>query len=173
MLDMRDLGLLPVLLGGGAGVKQTILRRSESGESMADWMEIRNEYVTSSVSQRELARKHNVSQASINRRCKAEKWDESRESYRCKVIQKTERAASDAQVDRVTQLIAAGEESAKLLMTRLEQMAASGKIKTYEVKAITESLKHLRDLNKSDGGSDGDKYQKVRDLLGGVPDALE
>jgi hypothetical protein len=73
----------------------------------------------------------------------------------------------------VTQLIAAGEESAKLLMKRLEQMAASEKIKTYEVKAITESLKHLRDLYRSDSGSDTDKYQKVRELLGGVPDALE
>lgn len=140
---------------------------------MADWVEIRNEYVTSSVSQRELARKHNVSQASLNRRCKAEKWDESRESFINAVIQKTEQAACDSQVDRVTQLIAAGEESAKLLMKRLEQMAASGKIKTYEVKAITESLKHLRDLYRSDSSSDTDRLQKVRDLLGGVPDALE
>lgn len=140
---------------------------------MADWTEIRNEYVTSSVSQRELARKYNVSQASLNRRCKDQKWDESRESFRNAVIQKTEKAACDSQVDRVTQLIAAGETSAKLLMERLEQMASSGKIKTYEVKAITESLKHLRDLYRSDTSSDADRFQKVRDLLGGVPDALE
>lgn len=117
---------------------------------MADWDSIRNEYVTSSVSQRELARKYNVSQASINRRCRSEKWDESRDSFRFKVNQKTVEAVSDLQADRITQLMAASQKAATLLGARLDQMAADGKIKTYEIKAITEALKNVRDLYETD-----------------------
>lgn len=140
---------------------------------MADWNAIRNEYVTSSASQRELARKYGVSQASINRRCRAEKWDESRDSFRAKVNQKTEEIAAAQQVDRLSRLLEKGDRLEELLSSLMDEAERSGEIRTSDIKTIASALKDLRDLYKSDGGSDSDKYQKVHDLLGGVPDALE
>ena len=144
---------------------------------MADWVTIHSEYISTQISTRDLAQKYGISYSTLRRKAEKEKWAQERKEHErivsAQVAQKTAQAAADQQIDRITQLITAGEESARLLSRRLEQMASSGKIKTYEVKAITESLKHLRDLYRSDIGSDTDKYQKVRELLGGVPDALE
>jgi hypothetical protein len=66
------------------------------------------------------------------------------------VGQKTAEAVSDLQADRIAQLLSAGQKAAFLLSSRLEQMVEDGKIKTYEVKAITEALKNVRDLYKTD-----------------------
>lgn len=144
---------------------------------MADWVAIRTEYLTTQISTRDLAQKHGVSYSTLRKRAEKEEWAQKRAEHERKTValvaQKTMDAVSDQQADRLTQLITGGQRSAELLLDRLDQMASSGKIKTYEVKAITEALKNIRDLYKSDSGSDGDKYQKIRDLLGGVPDALE
>lgn len=144
---------------------------------MADWVAIRTEYISTQISTRDLAKKHGVPYSTLRKRAEKEGWTQTRAEHERKTVamvaQKTIDAVSDVQADRLAQLITGGQRSAELLLDRLNQMATSGKIKTYEVKAITEALKNIRDLYKADGGSDDMKYQKVRDLLGGVPDALE
>lgn len=144
---------------------------------MADWVAIRMEYLTTQISTRDLAQKHGVSYSTLRKRAEKEQWTQKRAEQERKtaalVAQKTMEAVSDVQADRITQLITGGQRSAELLLGRLEQMAASGKIKTYEVKAITEAFKNIRDLYKAEAGSEDAKFQKARELLGGVPDALD
>lgn len=122
----------------------------ESGESMADWVSIRNEYISTQISTRDLAKKYGVSHSQIARRSSKEGWTEKRKTLRNKTetlcIQKTAEAVSDLQADRITLLMSASQKAAELLSERLDQMAADGKIKIYEIKAITEVLKNVRDL---------------------------
>lgn len=157
----------PFLIGG-----------KKSGENVSvDWLQIKMEYVTTQISTRELARKHGLSHSQIARRSSKEGWAALRETARNETetlcIQKTVQAVSDCQADRMVQLMQGGEQSARLLIQRLDQIAQSGKIKPYEIKAITEALKNVRDLYKVDPGSVDEKFQKARELLGGVPDALD
>ena len=173
MRGVRDSGLFPSSLVVGPGRGGTFCRRTESGEKMADWNAIRSEYITSSASQRELARKYGVSQASINRRSRSEKWDESRESFRSELIQKTTKAVCDSHIDRITRLLQKGDRLEQLLSKLMNEAEATGDIRAADIKTIASALKDLRDLYRAESGGEEDKYRKVRDLLGGIPDALE
>lgn len=121
---------------------------------MIDWAVIKNEYVNTNISTRELAKKYGVSHSQVARRSAKSKWPEQRETLRNKTealcLQKTAEAVSSLQADRNVQLLEGGQKAASLLLQRLRQMEMDGKIKTYEVKAITEALKNIRELYKSD-----------------------
>lgn len=126
----------------------------ESGEGMADWVSIKTEYINTQIGFRGLADKYSVSKNTIAKKAKEEGWAEERDRQRDRigtlVGQKTAEAVSDLQADRIAQLLSAGQKAARLLNSRLDQMADDGKIKTYEVKAITEALKNVRDLYKTE-----------------------
>ena len=119
-----------------------------------DWLKIKTEYVTTQISLRDLAKKHGVSFSTVSRRSDKENWVQLRKEHEkevsTKVIQKAAEASSCTHADRIAQLMDFTQTSAELLGTRLEQMKHSGKIKTYEVKAITEALKNVRDLYRTD-----------------------
>lgn len=142
-----------------------------------DWLKIKTEYVTTQISTRDLAKKYGLSHSQIARRSSKEGWAALRETARNETetlcLQKTIQAVSDFQADRIVQLMEGGDLSARLLIERLNQIAQSGKIKPYEIKAITEALKNVRDLYKADPGAADEKFQRARELLGGVPDALD
>lgn len=142
-----------------------------------DWLKIKTEYVTTQISTRDLAKKHGLSHSQIARRSSKEGWASLRETARNETetlcVQKTIQAVSAFQADRIVQLMEGGDLSARLLIERLNQIAQSGKIKPYEIKAITEALKNVRDLYKADPGAADEKFQRARELLGGVPDALD
>lgn len=145
---------------------------------MADWVSIKTEYINTQVGFRGLADKYGVSKNTIAKKAKAEGWAEERDRQRDRigtlVGQKTAEAVSDLQVDRITQLLSAGQKAACLLSSRLDQIAEEKEaVNPYEIKAITGALKNVRDLYGIDAGADDAKYQKARDLLGGVPDALD
>ena len=142
-----------------------------------DWLKIKTEYVTTQISTRDLAKKYGLSHSQIARRSSKEGWAVLRETARNETetlcVQKTIQAVSAFQADRIVQLMEGGDLSARLLIERLNQIAQSGKIKPYEIKAITEALKNVRDLYKADPGAADEKFQRARELLGGVPDALD
>lgn len=125
----------------------------------ADWTAIKNEYITGSDSQRQLARKYGVSQASINRRIKAEKWDESRESFRIKMIQKTTDAICDSEAERATVLSSISTKAARFLDERLDELIGSG-AKAYEIKAIMETARIIRDMDKDSTHAEDDPLMK-------------
>lgn len=114
----------------------------------ADWTAIKNEYITSSVSQRQLAKKFGVAPQSLNRRCKAEKWGDLREAYRDKTVQKTTDAVSDAVAERTVMISNISTKAACFLDRRLDELIDSG-AKAYEVKAIMETARIIRDMDKN------------------------
>ena len=144
---------------------------------MADWVAIRAEYVTTQISTRALAQKVGVAYSTLRRRCEDEGWAQLRSEHErnthAMIAQKTAEAISDHQADRIAMLVKGGEKSVEMLIKRLEQMADSDRIKVAEIKVITDALKNVRDIYKTEVGTDDAKYQKARELLGGVPDALD
>lgn len=137
---------------------------------MADWVAIRAEYISTRISTRDLAQKHGVKYSTLRNRAIREEWSKARNDYTsilvAKMEQKTAEAVSDVQADRVAELMSAGAKAARMLSAQLDRMEDSGKVKTYEVKAITESLKNIRDLYK-DNAADRQKntMEKLDDLL--------
>lgn len=119
-----------------------------------DWLKIKTEYVTTQISTRDLAQKHGVPYSTLRKRAEKENWSEERKKQgrkvSAKVAQKITETVACAQADRITQLMDFTQTSAELLGVRLEQMKRSGKVKSYEVKAITEALKNIRDLYRTD-----------------------
>lgn len=128
--------------------------------TITDWIAIKTEYITTSASLRDLAAKNNLSKDAVARHCAKEHWVELREQYHNEVARsvtrKTAEAVADAYADRNAVLTAAGERSAQLLTARLEQIMEEGKVKSYEVKAIAEALKTIRDLYRTDIAPDDD-----------------
>lgn len=146
------------LLGGGAGeATGDFAGGTESGESVADWVSIRTEYINTRISTRDLAAKHGVSYSTLRKKAEKEGWAQARQeqgrNVSARIAQKTAEVVSDFQADRITLLMSASQKAAELLSERLDQMAADGKIKTYEIKAITEALKNVRDLYATDDNS--------------------
>lgn len=152
---LRDLGLCPSSRWWGRRGDEHFAGGKKSGESVPDWVSIKTEYISTQISTRDLAAKHSVSYATLRRRAEKEGWTQARkEQWRNvgeKIAQKTAEAVSDLQADRIAQLLSAGQKAAVLLSSRLDQMADEGKIKTYEIKAVTEALKNVRDLYETDG----------------------
>lgn len=150
---------IPALKGtsfsaAGRGGDNGFAGGEESGESVADWVSIKTEYINTQIGFRGLAEKYGVSKNTIARRAKEEGWSAERDRQRDRIGtllgQKTAEAVSDLQAVRITLLMSASQKAAELLSERLDQMAADGKIKTYEIKAITEALKNVRDLYATD-----------------------
>lgn len=139
---------------------------------MIDWPFIKNEYIHTRISTRELARKHGVSYSTLSSRAASEGWAAERSKTEAEVWQKTAEAAKNTRTDRMLLVIQMGERVVDMACKKLDEMNASGKINVYEIKSITEVLKNVRDLYKNAGTEDDDRLQKVRDLLGSIPDAL-
>lgn len=66
-----------------------------------DWVKIKTEYVTTGISQRELAIKYNLSLSGISKRAKAEDWVKRRQSYQNRRASKVERKVIERDAEKV------------------------------------------------------------------------
>jgi len=69
-----------------------------------NWQEIKQEYATTNVSYRFLAKKHNVSYTELSKHGREENWRAERENYLSKTYSKTIEKLANAQADRVARL---------------------------------------------------------------------
>ncbi len=107
---------------------------------MADWLKIRNEYVSGSISYRKLAEEHGVSFATLQARAKRENWASERENQydkiKTKVGQKTAEVVSTKEANRIGRILS----TADLLLAKIEEAASqldthivTNKVKTKTV----------------------------------------
>lgn len=139
---------------------------------MIDWLTIKSEYISTQISTRALALKHGVSYSTLEKRARKEGWAAERGRIVAEAWQKTAEATTSAKVDAMTSILKCGDKALALVNRRLDEMEQSGEIRSNEIKAITEVLKMLRDIYRSDAEVDGEPLQKARELLAGVPDML-
>lgn len=71
-----------------------------------DWEELKQEYITTSISYRKLAEKHGAPLGTLMRKGADEGWVELREQFKSEVIAKTIKNESDKQANRLKRILA-------------------------------------------------------------------
>ena len=107
---------------------------------MADWIKIKNEYITTSISYRKLAVKHNVSFATLRARAEKENWVELRKTQKhktsTKLAQKTADVLVDKEVNRIARVLSLSDRLSDKLeqaIDELDKMLVTHKTKTKTV----------------------------------------
>jgi hypothetical protein len=107
---------------------------------MPDWLKIRNEYVSGSISYRKLAEKYGVSVNTLTRKAVDGKWKEDREKQysriTAKVQQKTAEVVYTKEANRIGRILSAADTLlAKLedAATQLDTHIVTNKVKTKVV----------------------------------------
>lgn len=128
----------------------------------ADWAAIQTDYAAGS-SYRTLAARYGVNKDTIMRRAQKEKWADTRKTYsdnlRTLSVQKTAEAVASAEAERAIVLSSISTKAARFLDERLDELIGSG-AKAYEIKAIMETARIIRDMDKDSTHADDDPLMK-------------
>lgn len=111
------------------------------------WEKIRQEYISSNVSQRALIKKYGVPQVALAKRCKEEGWVEQREQFALKLKQKS----TDELVEEHFELYELALDVSMMILLQIKrqmEMISSGMdgIAGSEMKAYTGAMKDLREM---------------------------
>lgn len=176
---------------------------------MADWLAIKSEYCSTSISYRKIAEKYGVSFNTLKDRAIREGWKEQRDTTHNKIATTTQQKivvkVSNREVDRLTRLLSIGDKLSAKLDEAAGQLGAYTIIKrkgehvikddkgidrkvkdteeiavpcesvisTADAKRIASALKDLNDIAKvADSGKD-ESLAKARELLEGLPSAID
>lgn len=107
---------------------------------MADWQEIKTEYITTQISYRALEKKYGINYKVIADKGKKEGWSQLRSQHRDKTLTSTLDAVSKKQVDRVAKLVSV----ADLLLNKVQNIVESHP----ELLTSTQSIKNLSGVLK-------------------------
>lgn len=117
-----------------------------------DWIKVKNEYISTGISTRKLAEKYGISASSVMKKAAAEKWASQRKEQKSRIEaelkRKTASSVAASEADRLSTLVRIGEKAARFLEGRLDVLIAVG-AKSYEVKAIMETVKLIREVYDS------------------------
>ncbi len=93
---------------------------------LVDWLTIKTEYINSNISQRDIAKKYNVSFSTLQVRARKEKWTEERkkqyDEIEASVRQKALDVISKQKIDRVTKLLTISDALVEQLETATQQL---------------------------------------------------
>lgn len=132
-------------------------------EKRLNWHKVRAEYING-ASQRALAEKYGVSRASVERRCRKEKWSEERKKARAKVQEKVIQITAEKAADNAT-IAADLKKSLLLRLKRIEERypidatevrtKAGGSVAVYRIRDLTAAYKDLtEDLQTASNGNE-------------------
>ena len=140
-----------------------------------NWRKIKAEYIKGGISQRALAEKHGISQATAERRAKKEKWTTKRREAEQKSIEKvTEKnaeviadnavmleRAKTALLGRVVRMIEIFPDSGAQVVKRKQ----NGALLTYSLKDIATVLAVVEDKTEKGKGVDVEDLAPLAELL--------
>ena len=134
------------------------------GKVKHDWEAIKTEYVTTKISQRNLADKYGVSFRQISRMCANEKWVEARRKFVSDMTAKTIEKIEKDQANHLARLITATTKAVDVAMEAFEDE------KQFNRYIITEGL------GQGETETDEKVFQKfdtkaLKDLMGVIKDA--
>lgn len=110
---------------------------------MADWNEIKKEYISTKTSYRTLAKKHEVSLTTLNRIAGKEKWVELREQAENKAEAKIVESVSKDKSKTVSKIISVADKLITKMDASIDKMDV---IDGHTIKAYTSALKDLKDI---------------------------
>lgn len=85
-----------------------------------DWNAVKTEYITTSISQRKLAKKFGISLRNLNERSSREGWVEQQSKYREKTVTKAISKASDKEANHLSALMISADKMAENIREALE-----------------------------------------------------
>lgn len=105
-----------------------------------DWIKVRSEYLTTSISQRKLSEKYNIPWTTLRDRANKEKWNTQRKEKRETIRQKTEKIIEDKivefNVDRITRILNLSDKLADKIeqaIDELDSIVLRNRVKKREV----------------------------------------
>jgi len=134
-----------------------------------DWPQIKEKYVTGSISLRELSKDTKVPQKSLNRHCSGEKWVAERIQYREQIARKTHEAAVDKEAEKRIDLLETAYVTGGIVQTALEKLG--NRIRREGFGEDVDTLKTPKLLERLSGLVFSlDKIVRAISLLEGRPD---
>jgi transcriptional regulator with XRE-family HTH domain len=112
---------------------------------MIDWKTIELEYVTSDISQEQLAKKFGIGRSRLSQYASKEKWREKRDKHRAKTVEKAVNAVGTKQANMAAKLYETGGmllDTVKRLIEENPELLAE----TSSMKDVSVVLKNLKDL---------------------------
>lgn len=108
-----------------------------------DWKNIETEYVTSDISQRQLAVKYGICRSTIWKKAAEENWIEKRNKHRDRLVTKTVAAVESAMVSRARKV----QTVADKLLNKIEAMVdGENPLDTKAIRALTAAVKDLKEI---------------------------
>lgn len=140
-----------------------------------DWEPIKAEYVTTDISQKELAEKYGVSTSALRFHIAAEQWNGLRQQHRQRIVDKTSQRCSEQAAERMAQLMGGAD---KMLDATLQALDDPDQFYRYivKVKQDGETYTEEQTFKKADTKAMKDMTKMLRDLtditrdLYGLPD---
>ena len=145
-----------------------------------NWIEIKNEYIFTDISQRKLAEKYEVSYNTLKKKANKEEWKKEKEEQYLKstanVHQKTAEIFSDVIVantlNRVETVLSLSDELTNKLKTAISELGIGYEneqvpINTKDIKRLVSSLKDLSDIIKNNDITDSSN-EKMEKLIQGL-----
>lgn len=135
---------------------------------MADWLKIKNEYISTGISYRSLAEKYSVPIDTIKKKAAREHWKDTYTKMAPKVHQKVqekciERIAT-SESNRIARLLSLSDKISDRLGEALD---LPNNCDAKGIQQLSAALKNLKDVAAMDT-TESDALRKARDLLGGV-----
>jgi hypothetical protein len=113
------------------------------GRLMADWQDIKTEYITTKTSFRKLADKHGLNKDTIWKKAKEEGWDDLRRQHIDNVQTKILDADTEQKVDRAVRLMTVADK----LLDKVEQwVEMSDPISATQIKNLSDAIKNIKEV---------------------------
>lgn len=137
-----------------------------------NWGELETEYITSSMSMRELASKHGIKAAGLMARAAKEKWEEKRKQFQADL---SKRAVSGALPERAELLAKFNEEDLKvargLRAMIVNQMTESkGKMDPSQIRALAGAASEAQRIGRLALGAETENSTVTTRMLEPLPD---
>lgn len=130
---------------------------------MPNWVKIKNEYVTTKISQRDLSKKHNVSSSTLTKRANREQWRKDSSKFREKVATKTEEKIieklANVQADYIIDIAMLNFKLANVVQKFIDDESKLPEAR--DVKAMASALKDILDIQVASNVSTSDNKPTI------------
>lgn len=115
-------------------------------ETGVNWRKIKAEYIAGGISQRAIAEKYGISQATVERRAKKEKWTDKRRQAEGKSIEKVTEKTADEVADNAVTLQRIKAKLLKRVETMIDGFPDTNAAEMREKIGNTDYIYRLKDL---------------------------
>lgn len=129
----------------------------------ADWNALKIEYVTSSISYRELAKKHDVSFHTLAQTAKRENWADERQKRKDKAVEKAIEAAAKVEAKEHSRIEKVAD---KLLQKIMDRLDSATLIDSSAIRQLASALKDIKDIKNIKSDADTREQEaRIKKLL--------